>query len=320
MFGYDGNLRLKSCDLWLDSRAAKPIGFISHAHSDHLARHQLLLATPETLRLCEHRLGKRTGQVLPYRQPVPLGDVELTTFPAGHVLGSAMLHARTPEGSLLYTGDFRLRPARTCPPAEAPQADVLIMECTYGKPRYRFPDRQGVQEDFVALVRDSLDAGVTPLVFVYTLGKAQEATRILTDASVPVMVHDSIFAINRLYEDLGMPLGPYQRWQPGNLAGHACLLPVNARFVRGWRRVGPRITIQLSGWAIDSRYGWRMGVDHAFPLSDHADFGELLELVERVNPRQVYCTHGPEEFAKSLQAAGWSAAHLGAEVYQPLLF
>ncbi len=58
---------------------------------------------------------------------------------------------------------------------------------------------------------------------------------------------------------------------------------------------------------MDSRTKYRLGVDHAIPLSDHADYDELFEAVERVDPRVVYCTHGPVSFVDRLREAGHNA-------------
>jgi Cft2 family RNA processing exonuclease len=52
---------------------------------------------------------------------------------------------------------------------------------------------------------------------------------------------------------------------------------------------------------------YRYGVDHALPLSDHADFDELLELIERVRPRKIYTHHGYREFAETLRGKGLDA-------------
>jgi Cft2 family RNA processing exonuclease len=231
-----------------------------------------------------------------------------------------MLLAESDAGSLLYTGDFRLKPARTCAPAEVPQADILIMESTYGHPRYRFPDRREVEADFLATVRQALDRGVTPIIFVYSLGKAQEATKLLTEARVPVMVHEQIAQVNRLYEELGVPLGEYASWDPNMIGRHAVLVPPAARHGKTLHRLRQRLTIQLTGWAMDRGSTYRMDVDRCFPFSDHADFDELFEVVRRVNPRRVYCTHGPVAFVKELQYAGWDARALGASFHQPMLF
>ena len=46
-------------------------------------------------------------------------------------------------------------------------------------------------------------------------------------------------------------------------------------------------------------------------LSDHADYDELFEAVARVEPRVVYCTHGPESFVDRLRDAGYDAHPAG---------
>ncbi len=65
--------------------------------------------------------------------------LDLMLLPAGHIFGSAQLFLETDQGSLLYTGDFKLRPGRSAEQAEWRQAETLIMETTYGLPRYRLP-------------------------------------------------------------------------------------------------------------------------------------------------------------------------------------
>ncbi len=92
VFHYDRGLKLTQPDLAIDFQRRQARGFISHAHSDHMGRHELALCTPETAKLYWHRLGgKRAVLHLPYRQPREFGGLQLTTYPAGHCLGSAML-------------------------------------------------------------------------------------------------------------------------------------------------------------------------------------------------------------------------------------
>ncbi len=38
----------------------------------------------------------------------------------------------------------------------------------------------------------------------------------------------------------------------------------------------------LTGWAMDGSAKHRLGVDEAFPLSDHADYNDLIRHVEEV--------------------------------------
>jgi putative mRNA 3-end processing factor len=71
--------------------------------------------------------------------------------------------------------------------------------------------------------------------------------------------------------------------------------------------LGRTVSIAVTGWAADAAAKYRLGVDHALPLSDHADYDELIETVQRVEPREIFCTHGPAEFADHLRDLGFNA-------------
>ena len=75
-----GELRVRGTGLYLDARRKRPCGFVSHAHADHLGRHERTIATRATAALARHRLGDRKGsEVLPadYRAPFGLGELTL---------------------------------------------------------------------------------------------------------------------------------------------------------------------------------------------------------------------------------------------------
>jgi Cft2 family RNA processing exonuclease len=310
MFHYDRGLKLTKADLAIDFRRRQPRGFISHAHIDHMARHELALCTPQTAALYNLRFGKRLTRDLPYRQPVEWGGVRLTTYPAGHCLGSAMLLAEDGDRSLLYTGDFKLGESATAERAELPRAEVLVIESTYGNPLYRHPPRGQVLEEFFTLVEQTIALGRTPVVHAYLLGKSQEVTRLLTGAGFPVLQHPKVFEVSQVYRQCGVDLGDCQRYAGKPLPGHVVVVP--PRMHRGTRLSGLQstVTFAVTGWATHERTRARLGVDHAIPLSDHADYDELFEAVERVSPRVIYCTHGPESFVGCLRAAGHNAYSL----------
>src|SRR4051794_32501259 len=118
MFEWADDLKLRGVDLYLDSRQSRAHCFVSHAHSDHIAVHGRAIATPVTTALAEYRIGEQNVTSLAYHEAHQMdADTRLTLLPAGHVLGSAMLHVTRPEGSLLYTGDFKLRESLTVPAA-----------------------------------------------------------------------------------------------------------------------------------------------------------------------------------------------------------
>jgi putative mRNA 3-end processing factor len=308
LFHYDAGLFLTLAQLGVDVRRRQPRSFVSHAHTDHIARHELAFATRPTGCLYRHRLGEQHRvREMTYRVPIEFGGLRLTALPAGHCIGSAMLLAEDGEGSLLYTGDFKLGPSATSEPAELPRADILVMECTFGRPHYRLPPRNVVIEQLMELVQSALAQGRTPVIHAYPLGKSQEVTKLLTDAGVPVLQHPVIYAVSLVYEKCGVDLGDFGEFDGRPLEGHAVVtMPRGCRNFR-LAGLGRTVSIAVTGWAADSTAKYRLGVDYALPLSDHADYDELIETVRQVEPREVFCTHGPAEFADHLCDLGFNA-------------
>ncbi len=153
LFHWDNGLKLTRADLAIDFRRRQPRAFVSHAHSDHIARHEYALCTPETAALYQHRLGRRPTLPMRYREPMEWRGLRLTAFPAGHCFGSAMLLAEDGDHSLLYTGDFKLGESATAERVELPPAELLVIECTFGHPDYCLPPREEVVEQLLTLVR-----------------------------------------------------------------------------------------------------------------------------------------------------------------------
>jgi hypothetical protein len=71
-------------------------------------------------------------------------------------------------------------------------------------------------------------------------------------------------------------------------------------------------TVYLTGWGLDPDRRFALGVDLVLPLSDHADFNELVEYVKMADPRLVRTVHGSPQFAAHLRDLGFDARHLPA--------
>jgi len=320
MLKWNKDLLIPALGLYLDSRTPRPFCFISHAHSDHIPQegvHASTLATAETAALAIHRIGPMAVTQLAYGEDHHVdSDTVVSLWPAGHVLGSAMIRVQRPEESLLYTGDFKMRHSLTVPPARPQPADILVMESTYGLPMFRFPHWRQVHEQLIELTTTALRAGRQPIVMGYSLGKAQEIVRILTGEGVPVTCHGAVFGLNEVHESLGVSLGPFRRYRPEDFHGPAAIdlaergvlvaPPQVARSAFVNRFQNP-LTIMMSGWGMQKNAKYRYGVDEVLPLSDHADFDELLELIEQVSPKRVFTHHGYREFAETLRARGIDA-------------
>jgi Cft2 family RNA processing exonuclease len=299
----------------LDARRATARSFVSHAHSDHIARHREVILSPGTAKLMRARLsGTRVEHVLPFGHTEPLApDVTVTLHPAGHILGSAMIlleHAR--HGRLLYTGDFKLRPGLSAETAETPRADVLIMETTFGRPQYVLPPTVDVLFAIVEFCRETLAAGEVPVLYGYSLGKSQEILRALAGAGLPVMVHEQVRRLTAVCAELGVTFPEHAVFDATRAVGHVVICPPQSAAGPLRRALPPHRTALISGWALDRGAKYRHGCDAAFALSDHADFPDLLRLVDLVRPRLVYTVHGfTREFAQTLRRRGVEAWALG---------
>jgi Cft2 family RNA processing exonuclease len=307
LISYQKDLFIHGPDIWLDSIRVKDFGFISHGHTDHIARHRKIICTHPTQDVIKIRLKSPNCQALEYNQLLQINGADLFLHPAGHILGSAQIKIVQEKTTLLYSGDFRISAARTVEQLEFVKTDILIMETTFGLPHYKFPDRAEVENDLVNLCRNLLKAGKTPVVFAYTLGKGQEALKILSDAGLPVAADYSILKFVPIYQKYGIEFGSFSKFKISDTKGKVLLLPTQARYNKKIRMLPDIYTIYLSGWAIDAKNQYRLGVDKVLPLSDHADFDELIQLVETVKPKLTYCTHGFESFVDTLNNAGYKA-------------
>lgn len=319
MLELDRGIRIKGTTFWLDGTKRKDCSFISHAHSDHLARHQRAFASPPTVRLAQHRLGVGpTGQHDPieavaFGRPFTMDGVSVELLPAGHILGSAQILIQNGH-RFLYTGDFKLEPSETAEPIEIKPCDVLIMECTFGRPAYVFPRREVAIERLVQFVEETFKAGAVPILLAYLVGKSQEVAKILGDRGYHVVVPEPIEQIIAIYREFGVQFQHIERFREGDppdgLHGKVLVCPPHFRHRRAVKQIRRQRTAMVTGWAVEPEARRRFGVDEAIPLSDHADFNELLAYVEQVKPAMVYTLHGTPDFAARLRRSGIRARHI----------
>ena len=313
-------LYIPKIDLWIDSLRERERSYISHGHADHARPHGVVVTSPVNAQICEARFGRRgtrKGSLAPivwethaFNEPWMLDDHRLTLFPAGHVLGSAQLLVEGEDGSFVYTGDFKLEQAFTAETTEVKRCDVVLMECTYGKPHFAFPPRAEIAGAMVEFAHDTLEAGEIPVFFAYSLGKAQEAIAILGSGDIPLTVHSAIFEMSEIYQHCGIRLPHYRLYEDACFDGESAVI---------WPPSGKRLpetihgktvrTASLTGWSLGGGV-YRPRHDRGFPLSDHADFPSLLKYVELAQPKKVLLNHGYKTFVEQLRKRGVQAEYL----------
>ncbi len=268
---------------------------VSHAHSDHAGfsmKEAELLLSRQTLGLLSEKLSKGNAKAkgLEFGKKTSFGGFEVSLHSSCHILGSSQVLV---EGSKTVgiTTDFQLQESLFLPRAEPMKCDVLVIESTFGLPTFDFPRREQVYSQIGEWVEGNSKRGVLSVLCGYALGKAQELTKIVNEYSnqVPV-VHEKIFEFNEKHRVMGAKLGEYKK--PGSLKEETVLiLPpslveknlLNALSLSSGKKVE---SAMATGWGHSGRF------DRAFPLSDHADYKQLMRYVSEAEPKMVFTEHG----------------------------
>jgi len=99
--------------------------------------------------------------------------VEIEFIPAGHLLGSAFVIARLSGGpTVLFGGDLGRYSRPVLPdPSDAPAADIVLLESTYGD-RDHAPDDGG--EGLASVIRETTTRGGKVIIPSFAIGRVEE--------------------------------------------------------------------------------------------------------------------------------------------------
>lgn len=301
-------LRLAGSPLWLDSTKKRSFGFISHAHSDHVANHDRVLAAPETLRLLG--LSEQTGAMpAQYQRPFNVGPHRLELLPSGHLPGGAQLLIEIDGIRVLYSSDVYDDRQRFSKPLVMTTCDLLIIEATYGTPRHRFPPRTEAANLLREEVQAVLDDSGLPLVLVEgSLGRAQEVLAELAVDGHKLLASKSVFRWNQKYRDLELDVARCQMYAGRPELGSVLVYPMRSRGLKGFASLKGLVKIACSGQRSDSKDCKRLGVDRIIPFVDHSDFDGLIRIVEACRPKKVLTIYGHADvLAGELRERGFDA-------------
>ncbi|WP_254537089.1 mRNA 3'-end processing factor [Halomarina litorea] len=292
------------------NRPTGDVNVLTHAHGDHLFREapDEVVCSPLTADLARARREDAAFSVA--------GHPAIDLLPSGHVAGStaALVTDEATGERLLYTGDVSTRDRDYLTGFDPVPADALVVETTYGKPEYVFPEQSALEAEIVDWLDDT-DAPV--LLFGYSLGRAQKLQSLVgrSDRS-RLFVTRAVARINEVVEaHLDVDFGAQRYTEDVELGpGDALVLPTqtnNLRFVDHIARNTGAVKAGFSGWAVEESFRYRGDYDETFVLSDHCDFRELVDLVRAVDPEVVYTHHGfADEFATHLAREGYTSRTL----------
>ncbi|MDB5208485.1 MAG: fold metallo-hydrolase [Flavisolibacter sp.] len=130
----------------------------------------------------------------------PLVGVEAYFTPTGHLIGSAAITVRVKEGqkktTLLFSGDVgRYRSVLLRPPAEAPQADYIILESTYGDKHHdiSFTTIETLQH---WINKICVQKGGQLIIPAFSVGRTQEVLYALNQLSLEKRLPEILYFID----------------------------------------------------------------------------------------------------------------------------
>jgi len=283
-----------ACDSFDEFR---PLRVVTHAHHDHLIGLQQSLrkcrvvimtsVTRDLLAVIRGPSFLRMGNVQAwnYGETLTYMDERLTLHRADHILGAAQVLVEDEEGTrIVYTGDFRMSNTPIL------EADVLVLEATYGNPFQVRPFRRVVESALVSLVESALKKG--PVYIFGYHGKLQEVMQILyaNHIEAPFIMPERVFQMSTVCEGYGMRLGKVLSASADEAREivernetHVAFYHMNTR-----RHVGEdAFRVCVSGWEFSGPRRQIAPNEHVIALSDHSDFKELLQYVRESNPKMV---------------------------------
>jgi len=277
---------------------------ITHAHSDHAkvsaSKEKTFFMTPETKKLIKTRDKKEFNvKEIPFKKKFFLDEKEIEFFHSGHILGSSQIQVNS--GEIVLTSDFKLNDSVLFNGAKILEAETLVIESTFGSPEYVFPERKKIYEEIEKWGKQELKENKLLVLGGYSIGKAQELTKISNKfLDETPLVHPTIFEPNKVYEQSGTKLGKFELLNHNFKEFNVLIIPphllnpdlIKALEISSGRKVSSAV---FSGW--NGFYGTK-----SFPLSDHADFNQLIKYVKESGAKNVLTHHGfAEQFASSIR-------------------
>lgn len=316
MLSQDNGLLFR--DLLIDPHRKPRPGKVlfSHAHADHvkLSPDSEFYCTRETAQVVEERYPRKTYspelKPLSFNRKKSFDGYSMKLRPSGHILGSAQTQISDSSGKeIALTSDFRLEDSLLFSGAEPLSSDILVLETTFGLPEYSFPPYEEVVSEMVSWIKGNAKDKLVVLGG-YSLGKAQELTRISNEAGVVPIVHESIYEMNRIYSRNGIKLGKFMKMDHNLKESQVLIMPpslINRHLFSTLEYFDKRPVTS----AVATGWDYRGYFDKIFHLSNHADYEQLLQYVEQASPKLVFTDHGfCREFARKLNRRGYNAKPL----------
>ena len=187
----------------------KPVddAVITHAHADHAYfGHKHYLAHHLSKQILLYRLGEINLQTVEYGEKLMKNGVEISLFPAGHVIGSAQIRIEYQGEVWVVSGDYKMEADATCEAFEPLDCNTFITESTFGLPIYRWQPQDAIFSEINNWWQGNAVDGRASVLFCYAFGKAQRIQGGIDNTNGPMICHGATEAVNGIYRQSGIAL------------------------------------------------------------------------------------------------------------------
>lgn len=300
--------------LLIDGKSSKiPLNaqtIVTHAHSDHFAfmySNPRTRATQETIDLffCQKKTaGPITFHPTKFNEKIvfdpDIPDLDLKLISSGHVLGSASVSINYNDKVILFTSDIGGRGQLTIKePVTKIDADILVIEATFGSPELVFPSREEISMEILKWSADVIKEKRNVVFSAGKLGSAQELIKMFNNlTNLRVVTHGEVTPVSDVYQKHGVQLEYFDsKSEEGReilREGEAIIIQPREKkivpyFIKEYINYRSAIVTGMASRFMYNDY------DAAFPLSSHANYPELIEYIKEVSPELIFTMYGLEE-------------------------
>lgn len=312
-FTADG-LFCPQADLYIDPWHPVEKAVITHAHADHAKwGHSFYLSHEDSESILRYRLDQDIKlETLSYGEHLVVNGVDISMFPAGHIIGSAQIRLEYQGEVWVVSGDYKLEDDNFCAPFEPVKCHTFITESTFGLPVYHWKPQATILNEVHEWWQSNQQQNKASLLSAYSLGKAQRILANLDMSTGPVFLHGAIYNSNEVLRNSGLSLPEISKLTSDipkeDINKSLVVAPPSAAQSSWAKRLKSFSNGVASGWMAVRGMKRRRAADRGFIMSDHADWEGLNQAVDATGAERVYVTHGyTSVFSRWLEEQGYEA-------------
>jgi putative mRNA 3-end processing factor len=306
----------KQGDFYIDPWWPVDYAVTTHGHADHVRfGNKHYLCTPLTKVIIQRRIDPNLNvETLEYGQSITRNGVNISFFPAGHVIGSAQVRLEYKGEIVVVSGDYKTEYDGISTAFEPVKCHSFVSESTFGLPIYEWQKQDIIFNNIKGWVSNNINNNKTSILIAYSLGKAQRLVKNLAGEQA-IYVHNSIANLNDAIINAGVNLPETIRINADisktDLQKGIVIVPPAMRDSRWMKNLIQPATGICSGWMqVRAHRRWQ-SADAGFALSDHADWPGLISAIKATQAEKVYVTHGfISVFSRYLNEIGIKSAEV----------